>query len=134
MAKDAKGVWCVVIALPAGEHSYKFVVDDNWVADPDNPVTKGEFGNSVVQVAADGKQGASQATANTPYSAKLEFRGRGIGLYEDVPVARAPAATSCGGRRSTSTWSSTSASRRCWRALLMKIDTEQEAPRTTRRA
>ena len=104
MVKDATGTWSVVLALPAGEHSYKFVVDNNWVADPDNPVTKGEYGNSVVTVAADGslggaasvkgeaagpppadrapEQGASDVKANTPYSAKLEFHGRGVGLYE----------------------------------------------------
>ena len=28
------------------------------------------------------EQGASDIRANTPYSAKLEFHGRGVGLYE----------------------------------------------------
>ncbi len=96
--------WSIVLALPAGEHSYKLVVDNNWIADPDNSVTKGEYGNSVITVAADGslggaaglagtgdgpppadrapEKGASAVRANTPYSAKLEFHGRGIGLYE----------------------------------------------------
>src|SRR5688572_21215750 len=43
MAKGEDGTWSVVVPLPPGEHSYKFVVDNNWVADPDNPQTKGEF-------------------------------------------------------------------------------------------
>jgi hypothetical protein len=103
MAKGEGGVWSVVVPLPPGEHSYKFVVDNNWVADPENPETKGEFGNSVITIAPDGslvggagtaagagpssrdndpERSASEVKANTPYSAKLEFHGRGIGLYE----------------------------------------------------
>ena len=34
MTKDANGVWSVVVALPPGEQQYKFVVDNNWFADP----------------------------------------------------------------------------------------------------
>jgi hypothetical protein len=103
MSKDASGAWTITLPLPPGEHAYKFVVDGNYIADPDNPETKGEYGNSVITVAADGTltggaaapaapptgtrdldpaRGASQVRSNTPYSAKLEFHGRGIGLYE----------------------------------------------------
>lgn len=104
MVRDAAGTWSVTLPLPSGEHSYKFVVDNNWIADHDNPVTKGEFGNSVVVVEADGSlragttpaggtaaaggrdgspaRGAGEIRSNTAYSAKLEFHGRGIGLYE----------------------------------------------------
>lgn len=104
MARDAGGTWSITLPLPPGEHSYKFVVDNNYIADPDNPVTKGEFGNSVITVASDGSlaaaasspgtpapgssrdadpaRGASEVRSNTPYSAKLEFHGRGIALYE----------------------------------------------------
>ena len=103
MVKGADGTWSVTLALPPGEQSYKFVVDNNWVADPENPQTKGEYGNSVITIGADGSlvggagataaaapqsrdqdpgRSASEVKANTAYSAKLEFHGRGIGLYE----------------------------------------------------
>jgi hypothetical protein len=104
MVKGADGVWSITLPLPPGEHAYKYVVDNNWVADPDNPETKGEFGNSVITIGADGSpasgaapvaeagagsardaqpaRGAGEIRANTAYSAKLEFHGRGIGLYE----------------------------------------------------
>jgi hypothetical protein len=84
MAKDAKGVWSVVIALPAGEHQYKFVVDGQWVADPENGATAGDMGNSVVRVGADGNLGAAAATANSPYNAKILIGGRIIGLFQDI--------------------------------------------------
>ena len=48
------GVWRVVVDLGPGEHEYKFVVDGNWVADPSNPRTRGEYGNSWIKVAGDG--------------------------------------------------------------------------------
>lgn len=81
MTKDAAGVWSIVLPLPAGEHQYKFVVDGQWFADPENPVTGGDFGNSVVVVTADGQLSAMKATSNTPYSPKIFFGGRVIGLY-----------------------------------------------------
>lgn len=84
MAKDGKGVWSVVVALPAGEHQYKFVVDGQWVADPENGATAGDMGNSVVRVGADGNLGAAQAAANSPYNAKIAIGGRVIGLFQDV--------------------------------------------------
>ena len=84
MTKDAKGVWSVVVPLPAGEHQYKFVVDGQWVADPENGATAGDMGNSVVRVGADGDLGVAQATANTPYSAKILVGGRIIGTFQDV--------------------------------------------------
>ena len=102
MVKDPAGTWSITLPLPAGEHMYKFVVDNNYIADPDNTKTKGEYGNSVVMIGADGApsgaaarapavatggdanpaRGAGEIQANTAYSAKLEFHGRGIGLYE----------------------------------------------------
>ncbi len=84
MAKDAKGVWSAVVPLPAGEHQYKFVVDGQWIADPENGATAGDMGNSVVRVGADGSLGVAQATANSPYNAKILIGGRIIGLFQDV--------------------------------------------------
>ncbi|MFN8588947.1 MAG: glycogen-binding domain-containing protein [Candidatus Eisenbacteria bacterium] len=92
MTKDANGVWTVVIALPAGEQQYKFVVDGNWVADPDNGATAGDFGNSVVRIGNAGELLKVAATSNTPYNPKINMGGRAIGLYRstwsDVEYAR----------------------------------------------
>ena len=81
LQKGSDGTWSIVLALPPGTHAYKFVVDGQWFADPENPVTAGEYGNSVVTVGADGAMVAQQATSNTPYSPKLFIGGRVIGLY-----------------------------------------------------
>ncbi len=84
MTKGDGGVWSAVIPLPAGRQAYKFVVDGQWVADPENPVTAGEYGNSVVEVAADGGLVAQRATSNSPYNPKILIGGRIIGLYEGL--------------------------------------------------
>lgn len=76
MQKGDGGVWSVVIPLKAGDHAYKFVVDGQWFADPENPVTAGEFGNSVVKVGADGSLVKQAATSNTAYSPKITIDGR----------------------------------------------------------
>lgn len=76
MKKGDGGIWSVVIPLKAGDHSYKFVVDGQWFADPENPVTAGEFGNSVVKVGADGSLVKQAATSNTAYSPKITIAGR----------------------------------------------------------
>lgn len=76
MQKGEGGAWSVVIPLPAGEHQYKFVVDGQWFADPENPVTAGEFGNSVVKIGADGALVKQAATSNTAYSPKITIDGR----------------------------------------------------------
>jgi hypothetical protein len=90
LVKDARGVWSVVVALPAGEHQYKLVVDGQWVADPENSATAGDMGNSVVRVGDDGNLGAVRATSNSPYSSKILIGGRTIALFQDIhnPVTR----------------------------------------------
>ncbi|MCX5801613.1 MAG: glycogen-binding domain-containing protein [Candidatus Eisenbacteria bacterium] len=37
MKKGQDGIWRIKIAIPAGKHEYKFVVDGQWNVDPDNP-------------------------------------------------------------------------------------------------
>ncbi len=81
MTKGAGGVWTVVVALPPGEQQYKFVVDGQWVADPENGTTAGEFGNSVVKVGADGGLLTQAVTSNTAYSAKIAIDGRTHALF-----------------------------------------------------
>lgn len=71
----------VVVALTPGAHEYKFVVDGQWLADPENPVTAGEFGNSVVKIGTDGKLIASRATSNTALNPKIYAGGRFLTYY-----------------------------------------------------
>ncbi|WP_053991249.1 hypothetical protein [Mangrovimonas sp. TPBH4] len=52
MTKTANG-WTITILLPGGKHHYKYIVDGDWIVDPDNPVkeydSKGYI-NSVMMV------------------------------------------------------------------------------------
>jgi hypothetical protein len=69
LTKGSDGTWSVTVALDPGSYEYKFVVDDQWREDPDNPDKKDDpFGgsNSVVTVAADGSVARSGATAPAP--------------------------------------------------------------------
>lgn len=77
-------LWSVTLALPAGEQTYKFVVDGQWFADPENGATSGEFGNSVVTVSPSGDLVSQKATSNTAYSPKILVEGRFIGLYQSI--------------------------------------------------
>ncbi|MBU1699142.1 MAG: glycogen-binding domain-containing protein [Candidatus Eisenbacteria bacterium] len=80
MGKDGD-LWSAVIELEPGQHEYKFVVDGQWMADPENPVTVGEYGNSGITVSSEGALIAMKATSNTPLSPKLWIEGRTIALY-----------------------------------------------------
>ena len=81
MVKGEGGVWSAVVALPPGEQQYKFVVDGQWIADPENPVTGGDFGNSVIRLGPDGDIQAQVATSNTPYSPRILIDGRTIARF-----------------------------------------------------
>jgi 1,4-alpha-glucan branching enzyme len=55
MASDANGHWSRSLMLPAGKFEYKFLVDDEWVTDPNNERTCPNcFGtqNNIVNVVA----------------------------------------------------------------------------------
>lgn len=84
MTKGAEGTWSVVVPFAAGRHQYKFVVDGQWIADPENGATAGEFGNSVIEVDASGGLVQQRATSNTAYSPKIFMGGRAIGLYQSI--------------------------------------------------
>ncbi len=75
-------VWRTTVKLPAGSHEYKFVVDGQWIADPDNPRTAGGYGNSVVEISSAGTQIVGTATSNVAFSPKIMLGGRMIGLYK----------------------------------------------------
>jgi 1,4-alpha-glucan branching enzyme len=36
MKKQKDGAFVATVAIPAGNYEYKFVVDDQWIVDPDN--------------------------------------------------------------------------------------------------
>ena len=46
--EDAR--WACRIDLPAGKYLYQFVVDDEWITDPDNPVFENSGNGSVASV------------------------------------------------------------------------------------
>ena len=53
LKKDAKGIWKTVLMLPKGTYEYRFVIDGQWIDDPDSPEkTLNEFGsyNSILIV------------------------------------------------------------------------------------
>jgi len=50
---DAEGYWYASVVLPRGAHQYKYVVDQSWINDPENPLRQNDgFGgtNSVVEI------------------------------------------------------------------------------------
>ena len=53
MKKGYEG-WEIAVAVRPGNYDYKFIVDGNWMIDPDNPIYNGEgdYKNSVVSVEA----------------------------------------------------------------------------------
>ncbi|MDI6807567.1 MAG: glycogen-binding domain-containing protein [Candidatus Eisenbacteria bacterium] len=73
--------WSVVAKLAPGQHEYKFFVDGNWVADPDNPVTVGGYGNSGIQIAADGSILEALARTGRNLNSKFNVAGRYLGTY-----------------------------------------------------
>ncbi|MGB2822220.1 MAG: glycogen-binding domain-containing protein [Phycisphaerae bacterium] len=36
MRRQKDGSFVLVVPIPSGTHEYKFILDDHWVADPDN--------------------------------------------------------------------------------------------------
>ncbi len=54
LRKDADGLWRITVELKPGSYAYKFLVDGQWVNDPNNPRTAAnQFGslNNVIEVA-----------------------------------------------------------------------------------
>mgnify|MGYP003878464595 CR=1 FL=1 len=50
---DEEGYWYAKLALPKGSYAYKFVVDDQWGTDPENPIRQEDgFGgtNSIIEL------------------------------------------------------------------------------------
>lgn len=51
---DGDGFWTTNVTLPAGEHIYKFIVDGQWILDPDNPQTQDDGMGNANSVAVHG--------------------------------------------------------------------------------
>ncbi|MFQ6103564.1 MAG: AAA family ATPase [Candidatus Glassbacteria bacterium] len=53
MSEDERGVWSITLPLTPGKYNYKFIIDGDWVTDPNNPSSeKDEKGNvnSIVRI------------------------------------------------------------------------------------
>ena len=51
--RSERGIWKKFVLLPKGTYSYKFLIDDEWLEDPNNPAQtgeEGEQGNSLITV------------------------------------------------------------------------------------
>lgn len=85
LQNDGKGNWFVTRKLDAGSYEYKFVVDGNWVADPENPDTASDpYGgqNSVVTVDDKGQViAAAAAPASATVAATLATKMTMSGRY-----------------------------------------------------
>jgi len=91
LSTDGQGNWIVVKKMDAGQHEYKFVVDGNWLADPENPDTQSDpYGgvNSVITVDDNGKLTATVTNsggggaANNNLNAKVTIDGRYLTRFQ----------------------------------------------------
>jgi hypothetical protein len=92
MTMDDEGVWSVVIDLGPGVYEYKFVLNGSqWVADPDNPKTAGDYGNSELTIGKDGDPVVAAAAApisNTAVNSRVNLNGWYRATYDtesDLP-------------------------------------------------
>jgi hypothetical protein len=92
LTKGSDGVWRVVVDLEPGTYEYKFVVNGSeWIADPDNSVVVGDYGNSGLTINDDGEPvsgPAASAISNTPVNSRVMLNGWYRATYDtrsDVP-------------------------------------------------
>jgi hypothetical protein len=79
MTKDSKGVWRVTVALGPGKYEYKFVVNGSgWIADPENPVVVGDYGNSQIEIDSEGnlvERPTARKFSNTTLGSRVAING-----------------------------------------------------------
>ncbi|MGB9823767.1 MAG: glycogen-binding domain-containing protein [Candidatus Hydrothermia bacterium] len=73
MRKEEDGTFWIVVKLPPGKYEYKFFVDGQWTADPDNPITVGVYGNSLVRIGENYQVLGAEMPTNTPVSSMVNF-------------------------------------------------------------
>ncbi|MBI1291524.1 hypothetical protein GC173_09820 [bacterium] len=57
LVRQADGSYLLEKAIPPGVHTYKLVVDGEWIADPSNPeMESGGYGNSLLRVGGESKK------------------------------------------------------------------------------
>ncbi len=83
MEKDENGIWEIILKLDSGKHTYKFVVDENWHYDQENPNVEDDgYGgsNSVIEIDKNGKlmsQSIKIPDGNkSTFNPKIYFKGR----------------------------------------------------------
>ncbi|HVP58483.1 MAG TPA: glycogen-binding domain-containing protein [bacterium] len=101
MIKDKEGTWRLVLPLTAGKYEYKFMVNGStWMADPDNPRTVGDYGNSALDLDKDGNPvvaGPANVISNTAANARVAIDGWFRGTYTTRKDARAVYGTGTAG-------------------------------------
>ena len=92
LKRDDEGVWSVIVDLEPGDYEYKFVVNGSeWIADPENPLIVGDYGNSGLTVAEDGEvvlEGGVGAISNTAVNSRVRLTGWYRAIYDsqsDLP-------------------------------------------------
>jgi len=68
-------IWEKIIDLEPGRYEYKFIVDGNWMSDPENPIKVGPFENSLIEVTEKGEVIIPQAFSNTEWNTSVKFEG-----------------------------------------------------------
>ncbi|MEN3045778.1 MAG: glycogen-binding domain-containing protein [Candidatus Hydrothermales bacterium] len=67
--------WEIEVDLEPGRYEYKFIVDGNWVNDPENPLKVGVFGNSLIEVTEKGEKIIPLTLSNTDWNRSVNFSG-----------------------------------------------------------
>ncbi len=99
LTRQDSGDWTLSVSLDPGSYEYKFIVDGNWVEDPDNPEKNSDpFGgsNSVVTVGSGGEVTSAAGAAAAPVAASPDGGGEASEIIPDDYEIGAPTAVDGG--------------------------------------
>ncbi|MEO0284984.1 MAG: glycogen-binding domain-containing protein [candidate division WOR-3 bacterium] len=68
-------IWEVTLDLEPGRYEYKFIVDGNWISDPENPLKVGPYGNSLIEITDKGEVIIPKTISNTGWNTAINFSG-----------------------------------------------------------